>query len=347
MTWSVRPRIWTKRAPRGTGSTRAALPLALLLTTSLLGGGLGSAPAAHAASCEIPAAASLPRLAATPSTAASGSSIIQIEGEADAATPVSLPVATPVAPAPDSLAVLTTELTAVSESLASCLSAGDAEAVTDLAGERYLGQIFGSSVPLSKEDYVAIASELRPVPTRILSLEEVAQAADDRATAIVTQVVGNQLMRAEWTFTRTPEGERPAGRSDWQLSSERPLSLETPPGATSLDVEIRDYAFSVSPATVEGPDVVLRGDNTSSEDHEMLVLKLDAGYTTADLLRAAGPDLPEQAAFIGEIPVRAGHEQDLVLIDLEPGTYTLICLFPNDEGLPHLALGMEASFTVE
>ena len=62
---------------------------------------------------------------------------------------------------------------------------------------------------------------------------------------------------------------------------------------------------------------------------------------------AAGPDLPHQATYIGEQPVRAGATSDLVLVDLDPGTYTIVCLFPDAEGTPHLAQGMEATFRVE
>ena len=79
----------------------------------------------------------------------------------------------------------------------------------------------------------------------------------------------------------------------------------------------------------------------------MLVLRLAPGYTTVDLLRASGPDLPEEATYIGTATVTAGDEGDLVLVDLEPGEYTLVCLFPDPEGIPHLAQGMEATFTVE
>ena len=120
---------------------------------------------ALAATCEIPAVVSSDdRLPATTSastpTPATDSSIIQIEGEAEpaAATAVSAPVATPVQPAADPAELLAEELTGVAESLAACLSTGDAETVTQLAAERYLGQLFGSSVPFSRDEYVAIAS---------------------------------------------------------------------------------------------------------------------------------------------------------------------------------------------
>jgi hypothetical protein len=91
--------------------------------------------------------------------------------------------------------------------------------------------------------------------------------------------------------------------------------------------------------------VVLRGNNLAAEDHELLVLKFANGFTTDDLLRAAGPKLPEDVTWVGEIAVRGGREGDLVLVDLDPGNYTIVCLFPNANGVPYLADGMEATFS--
>jgi hypothetical protein len=343
---------WTP-CPHPRGWLSRATALALVLMASLVAQGIDSSPVL-AASCEIPDAAAaaghrLPVTASSSSaTPAAGSSVIQVEGEKEpaAATAVSTPVATPVQPAIDPAELLAEELTAVADSLAACLSAGDAETVTQLAAERYLGQLFGSSVPFSRDEYVAIASELTPIPTRIISLEEVTPSGDDRATAQVTQVVGNQLLRAEWTFEPAPGGERRAGENRWRLAGERQLPVSAPPGAAPIDVEIGDRSFTLDELTVSGPDVVLSGTNLSDEDHEMLVLRLAPGYTTADLLRASGPDLPREVSFIGAATVTADDDGDLVLVDLEPGEYTLVCLFPDPEGLPHLAQGMEASFTV-
>jgi hypothetical protein len=324
------------------------------------GPGLAWTATAQAVICEVPAAITADRggtPAATTSLAPPPtpiSSIIQIEGEEDspAATAVSLPAgtpaaATPVPPAIDPNELLADELTAISESLAACLSAGDVEAVTWLAGERYLGQLFGSSVPFSRDDYVAIASALTPIPTRIVALEDVSRSGADRATALVTQVVGNQILRAEWTFEPAPSGERRTGESVWRLAGERQLLVSAPPGVASIDVEIGDRSFTLDETTVEGPDVVLSGNNVSDEDHEMLVLRLAPGYTTADLLRASGPDLPEEVTYIGAATVPASDESDLVLVDLEPGAYTVVCLFSDEAATPHLAQGMESSFMVE
>ena len=349
-----------RRAPEGRRQPRALALAFVLSSVSLVSAHLAFPAPALAATCEVPEVTQdrgLPSGAATPDaldpTPVTGSSIIQVEGEdeAPAATAVSLavatPVATPVQPTPDPIEVLAEELTAISESLATCLSEGDAETVTQLASERYLGQLFGSSVPFSREDYLALASELTPIPTRIVSVEDVALSGDDRAMALVTQVVGNQLLRAEWTFEPAPGDERREGESLWRLAGERQMPVSAPPGVAAVEVEIGDRSFTLDETTIPGPDVVLRGSNVSAEDHEMLVLRFAPGYTTTDLLRASGPDLPPEVTFIGAATVRAGDDGDLVLVDLEPGQYTLVCLFSDQAGTPHLAQGMEATFTVE
>ena len=236
---------------------------------------------------------------------------------------------------------LSGQITHTAEQLAACLSDNDAAAVVQLASERYLGQLFGSSVPLSVDDFISISQSISATPVRIVSVEDVTESGDDRVTATVTQVVGHQLIAATWTF------KPGSSMVPWMLDAEQRLPTTVPAGADAVDVEIRDLSFDIDPASVNGSDIVLRGDNTDDVDHEMLVLKLDSGFTTQDLLRAVGPDLPPQVTYIGEVPVRAGQQQDLVLVDLEPGRYTIVCLFPDSDGIPHLAQGMAATFTVE
>lgn len=279
------------------------------------------------------------------SAATPGAGVIEIEtgtdAETAAATPSALPMASPVATPVAEPEALADAITSTAEQLAACLSENEAAAVVQLASERYLGQLFGSSVPLSVEDFLSISQSVSPTPVRIVSVEDVTQTAEDRATATVTQVVGNQLIEATWAFKPRPTG------TGWLVDAEQRRPTTAPRGADTIAVAISNLSFAVAPASAQRPDVVLRGDNTDDIDHEMLVLKLEPGFTTQDLLRAAGPDLPPQVTYIGEVPVRAGHEQDLVLVDLEPGEYTIVCLFPNSDGVPHLAQGMAATFTVE
>ena len=316
--------------------TRALLVLAL---TALIVAGI-PAPAAQAATCAIPGGAS-----ATPGTTSSTGAVIDGEGEA-ASTPGALPLATPMATPAAPRDILHDELSAAADALAACLSTGDSATVIELAGERYLGQLFGSSVPLSAADYQAITAELRPVPVRIESVDEATLTDNDRASAVVTQVVGNQVLRATWFFERAPRGARRADQNPWKLSYERALPIEIPANATEVAVELSDFDIRMDSTDIEGPIVVLRGENVAKEDHEMLVLRLEDGATTDDLLQATGPDLPPDIIFSGEVPVRGEQQQDLLLVDLEPGTYAVVCLFPDADGVPHLTFGMEEVFTI-
>ena len=337
---------WARRS-RGRRDGRGSL-LALaatLLLASIAGAPVPPAAAQTATECAIPDA----REAATPAASTpTAEPVIIAPVRRGVSTPVVeiVPAATPVA-TPDPLAPLRQELTDVSNALAVCLSAGEAELVSTLATERYLGQLYGSDAPLARDDYLALAAELDPIPTEIRDVTNIALEGDDRATAEVTSVVGRQLLVSRWSCMRAPESARDEGKSRWQVDREAPLPFEPPGDAQTIAVTIADFAFGLDESAVAGPNVVLSGGNSGSQDHEMLVLRLAEGTTTQDLLRGTGPGLPENITYIGQATVPVAQQVDLVLIDLQPGTYTIVCFFLTPEGIPHLALGMEASFTVE
>lgn len=338
-----------RRSRRGRGHRWSGV-VRLTAALMLIGAGQSAVPAATAQSspgCAIPAAQVA--VAAPPAAAAATpETVIIAPVRRGVSTPVAEigPVAAPIA-TPDPLAALSAELTDVANALAACLTGGDAELVATLATERYLGQLYGGDTPLPRDDYLALAAELDPIPTEIRAVTNVATEGDDRATAEITSVVGRQLLVSRWSFARAAETERDDDESRWQVDHEEPLPFEPPADAPTIAVAITDYTFSLEATTVSGPMVVLSGRNGGAQDHEMLVLRLDDGMTTRDLLRGAGPGLPDNIAYIGQATVPGADRVDLVLVDLEPGVYTVVCFFLTAEGIPHLALGMEATFTAE
>jgi len=285
-------------------------------------------------------------LAATSCARPATHSAVPTATPAPAATTTSAtPIAKPRNGSPDDAAELTADLEALARALAACLSANDAAMVATLTTASYLGNLYGSADPLPKERYLAAATDLDPIPMRIVSVTNAAQRGTGAATAEVLSVIGNQLIRSEWDFVQAPADEREAGKSAWQVNAERELALKVPSDSEVLDVRLTEWAITIDPTTT-GPNVVLQGTNTGKQDHEMLVLRLKPGFTVQDLLRAAGPGLPDEVTFVGQRTVASGGSADLILTELPKGEYLVTSLFSAPDGTPELAKGMSALFTV-
>ncbi|HKG25042.1 MAG TPA: hypothetical protein VKB09_05295 [Thermomicrobiales bacterium] len=279
------------------------------------------------------------------------------EASEESATPASAPpVASPVAsasPAPGQPAdaATTAAIERTVRTLAACLTAGESETVAQLVTERYLGAVYGGGGSLSREDYLTLAPDLPDVAVTVSDVTDVRVESDRRANAEVATVVGNQLVRGRWSFVQAATGDATGDATTdagvrWQVDAVVPLPVAPPAGAARVAVELSDYAFSLSRSSVAGPDVVLAGTNTGREDHEILVLRLARGVSTDALLRQPGPGLPEGVTFIGQVTISPGGRADLVLVDLPPGSYAIVCLLPTSDGTPHLALGMRARLRV-
>jgi hypothetical protein len=83
--------------------------------------------------------------------------------------------------------------------------------------------------------------------------------------------------------------------------------------------------------------------------HHIQLVKLDSGKTTADFLTAlkAGGPPPQWASMAGgPNPPEAGKATDATL-QLEPGTYAMVCFVPTSEGVPHVMKGMSRTLTVD
>lgn len=311
----------------------------LAVATAIVVSGIGAAPIAPAmaapASCAVP-----PEHTALPKPSPTARPQV-----GQAATPNATPIAQPRATEPSGSEQLTADLGSVANALAACLSANDAETVVKLTTPSYLGSLYGLSEPLTAERYLAAAAELDPIPMRIVSLTNVEQRGTGSASAEVLYVLGNQLVRAQWEFVLAPREARSPGKSAWQVNTAQELSLKVPSDSDTIEVTLKEYAITLEPSA-SGPDVVLNGTNTGALDHEMLVLRLVPGYNVQDLLKATGPGLPDEVTFVGQRTVPAGDSAQLILTELPKGSYLVTSLFSGSDGMPELAKGMSATFTV-
>jgi uncharacterized cupredoxin-like copper-binding protein len=122
-------------------------------------------------------------------------------------------------------------------------------------------------------------------------------------------------------------------------------------GSETVNVVLGDYVVQPDPDSVGAGEVTFAVDNQGGEIHEFVVVEA----ASADEL-----PLDENGAFdeetfgednvLGEVEdVESGEQQELML-DLESGTYQLLCnVTEEEEGEleSHFAMGMHATFNVE
>lgn len=121
------------------------------------------------------------------------------------------------------------------------------------------------------------------------------------------------------------------------------------PVTADVTMELQDYSFTLSEEITAGSHT-FRVENGGSEPHEVAVVKLAPGATAQDFIAAFAPDAPPgppPGQPIGGLQVIDPGEAGYFSAEFESGvTYALICFHPNEEGVPHLALGMVQEFVV-
>lgn len=311
--------------------------------------------------CVIYRAETLPVVqVATPVVAAEGTSIATPVATT-AATPIATPFASPSAdlaspiadtaatPVPDGVPVdpntqVQIDIEASVDVLIDCLNEGEYDIFSQITSDAVRGAMFGVQDPLSAEVFIGLAQTLPETERTVVSVSEFTRVDETTVWVTVVHTKGNQLMTEVWTFVN----QTVDGLPSWMLDSIAPADPAIPEGAATIDVTIADGAYTLSVATVSSPDVVLEIQNTStSSEHEALVLMIPADMQAEELLQASGGALPEGVTLIGQASFAPGGKGSLVLVDLEPGTYTIVDLLPNAEGQPNLSTGMTTSFTVE
>ncbi|MEJ7901325.1 MAG: hypothetical protein WKF63_05725, partial [Thermomicrobiales bacterium] len=131
----------------------------------------------------------------------------------------------------------------------------------------------------------------------------------------------------------------------YRLDLSPDLPVEIPEGATVIDGELADYEFILSQASAPAGDIAFNVTNTGEYPHEMVVLQLPEGVTIEALLE--DESLFAEVQFFGFTFAEPGQAANpLVLVDLPPGIYTMVCFVDVPEGVPHVMRGMVAEFEV-
>ena len=304
-----------------------------------------ASPAAACVHPELPPGTPTP-MEASPEAGTAGmagtpEAVAQAEGvaetaEAEAGSPEA--AATPARPegTPADQATID-RLTALYESAYACLNGGDYLGFAALYTPEGLLNEFGTANPY---DVPALIGEFPPPPLVLVSIDAVLELPDGRLYAEVTYLVGNALAR-EGAFLVEQDGELLADAGGGEL----PVGV--PADAQVADVDLVDYAFVATRTSfAAGTPIAFNVVNTGQYPHELAVVQLPEGATVEQLLQ--DPALQEQVRFVGATFAEPGRAAPpLVLLDLEPGTYTMVCFVDVPEGVPHVARGMIAQFTVQ
>jgi hypothetical protein len=274
------------------------------------------------------------------------------------ATAIASPVASPAtvpSEGPPADAATVQNIEQLVRVFAACESDADYQTVAQLVTEDYLGATYAGGGTLSRADYLDLASQLPTIPQKIVSVGDV-RLTKNGASADVITVVGNELIHARWGFVLSDEvlsnAATPTGDftgipgSHWLIDATDPLPVTPPADASEIQATIKEYDIRLDPRTISGSSVMLTGKNVGKEAHEMLVVRMAPGTKTDDLLRQPGPGLPKGITFAGQVTIPPGETGQLVLVDLQPGYYAVVCLLPTKDGTPHLALGERNRFEV-
>jgi uncharacterized cupredoxin-like copper-binding protein len=119
-------------------------------------------------------------------------------------------------------------------------------------------------------------------------------------------------------------------------------------GYPELVIVATEYTFEM-PATAESGYTRLTLDNQGGEDHHAMFFRLNDDTTEDQFMTGLmsgdlGALLALGASYGG--PMASAGSQASVIASLDAGTYAVVCLIPDEQGVPHVAHGMLAMLEV-
>ena len=259
----------------------------------------------------------------------------EAEDVAETAEAEATPAATPAPVGTPADAATAQRIADGIQNVVDCHNAGDYEAEAALVTEGALLQDYGTTNPY---DQVA-ESEAFPVAYELRSVENVQAYADGRLSADIAL-----LVNGHWLFGLRQFVVEEGGYVKLDVDEEIPV--DPPAGSAVVRAEMVDYAFELSQSSAPaGAPLVFEAPNRGQYPHELVVVRLPEGATAEGVL--SGEVAEADVQFVGATFAEPGGTARLVLVDLEPGTYTLVCFVDVPEGVPHVARGMHAQFAVE
>jgi uncharacterized cupredoxin-like copper-binding protein len=118
-------------------------------------------------------------------------------------------------------------------------------------------------------------------------------------------------------------------------------SNSTSTGGKQVNVAIKEWSVSASPASVAAGSVTFSAKNNGTMNHELVVFKTDLAEGALPLSGTAVDEMASSVTKKGEIAEFAAGTTGTVTLNLEQGKYVLICNVPG-----HYQQGIHMAFTV-
>ncbi len=116
-----------------------------------------------------------------------------------------------------------------------------------------------------------------------------------------------------------------------------------PPSATTVTVQMREYAFVYEPPNAPGR-VVFEVHNEGRLPHDLVLVPLPADLPPIDeQLRGT---TRRDVSLLANIPARPPGSRTVFAVDLEPGRYGLVCFVLDPDGQQHAQKGMSSEFVI-
>lgn len=133
---------------------------------------------------------------------------------------------------------------------------------------------------------------------------------------------------------------------DWVDGSRVAAGLRT--DGSAVVFVAHDYGFA-GPDRIPAGVTTIHVVNKGQDPHQIQLLKLLQGKTAADFRAAITGDsvrLPNWIKFVGGPNAILPGDESVATMNLAEGEYLLICLIPDKNGVPHMALGMQKPLSV-
>jgi len=169
------------------------------------------------------------------------------------------------------------------------------------------------------------------------------------AQAVVDLTAGDWLAWADDPMSATPPVR-------FTVTGEMPADLAEPESSATLT--LGEYTIEVTAGELKAGPQVLKVENIGAQPHFVYAARIPDGVTDEQIGQVLESEITGTPVDVGFDP---GTDMQTVFntgtqstgttmwlpVDLEPGTYALICFFPDmGDGMPHAMHGMHAVVTV-